>query len=108
MNRLVSKSRPRNQTPRIVATLNLADESQRRLHHLIRRLHGGRWPILRCLGMRQVNGVLYEAVEWLRLAKPSFGVVMWCADGLGLSWTECRTSRKARDQLLLPGTGAPR
>lgn len=100
MNRLAKQTKRAPQTmPPIAARLDLADEGQRRLHDLIRRLHGGRWPLLRCLGMRQIDGVLYEAVEWLRMAKPTFSVVMWRADGLGLSWKPIETAEQARSQL---------
>jgi hypothetical protein len=83
----------------VVAKLNLADEGQRRLHDLIQRFHTGRWPLFRCLGMRQVNGVLYEAVQWLRMAKPSYSVVEWRSDGLGLSWQNAASVREARAML---------
>lgn len=88
MNRVANKPQPRSKTPRIVAKLDLASEDQRRLHDLIRRMHSGRWPLLRCLGMRQINGVLYEAVGWQRMAQPSFSVVTWRSDGLGLCWRD--------------------
>ncbi len=70
-----------------LARLDLQDEEQRRLmrHELVRRMHGGRWPLFRCVGMRQIDGVIYEAVEWLRLESPRFGVVRRQQDGLGLS-----------------------
>lgn len=95
MNRVASKLQPRSKTPRIVAKLDLASEDQRRLHDLLHRFHAGRWPLFKCLGMRQIDGVLYEAVEWLRMAKPSFGVVTWRPDGLGLSWQDRPSWRAA-------------
>lgn len=89
----------RKAAPTIVAKLDLSDENARRLHGLIQRLHAGRWPLFKCLGMRQVNGVLYEAVEWLRMAKPSFGVVTWRADGSGMCWQDAQTAQDARAML---------
>lgn len=77
--------------PTILAKLDLADEGQRRLHDLIRRTHTGRWPVLRSLGMRQIGGVHYEAVEWLRVATPSYSVMRWQPDGLGMQWTDCES-----------------
>ncbi|MBL9004708.1 MAG: hypothetical protein JNJ46_10695 [Myxococcales bacterium] len=100
MNRVASKPHPRSKTPRIVATLDLASEDQRRLHDLLHRFHSGRWPLFRCLGMRQINGVLCEAVEWLRVAKPSFGVVTWRSDGLGLSWRDAGSAQEAKVNLM--------
>lgn len=79
----------------LVAALDETNEDQRRLRDLIRRFHSGRWPLVRHLGMRQIDGVLYEAVEWLRMAKPTFGVVTWQADGMGLSWSNCESSADA-------------
>lgn len=80
----------------LLARLDLQDEVQRRLYDLIWRMHSGRWPLLRCLGMRQIDGVIYEAVEWLRRPSPHFAVVSWRADGLGLSWRDCPSARAAR------------
>ena len=82
-----------------LARLDLQDEEQRRLYELVRRMHGGRWPLFRFLGMRQIDGVIYEAVEWLRLESPRFGVVRWQPDGLGLSWHQARSARAARKEL---------
>jgi hypothetical protein len=45
--------------------------------------------------MREVGGVLYEAVKWRRSGEPSFGVVTWRADGLGLSWHAAATRKAA-------------
>lgn len=99
MNRVANKPQPRSKTPRVVATLDLANADQRRLHDLIRRMHTGRWPLFRCLGMRQIDGVLYEAVEWLRMAKPTYGVVTWQMDGLGLSWRDQPSALAAQQQV---------
>lgn len=100
MNRLATTTKRTAKTmPPIAARLDLADEGQRRLHDLIRRMHTGRWPLFKCLGMRQINGVLYEAVEWLRIAEPSFGVVTWRSDGLGMTWHEAETAERARSVL---------
>ena len=85
MNAPAQKSRL-SQLSAVVAALGLTEEDQRRLSVLIRRLHRGRWPLLRCLAMRQVGGVLYEAAEWRKGCSPRYGLVTWRADGLGLSW----------------------
>jgi len=78
-----------------LARLDLHDEAQRRLHDLIWRMHSGRWPLLRCLGMRQVDGVIHEAVEWLRRPSPHFAVLRWRPDGFGLSWRDAPSARAA-------------
>lgn len=104
MNRIATTTRrssrqPSVAVPEIVATLDLADEGQRRSHDLIRRFHTGRWPRFRCLGMRQIDGQIVEAVEWLRMARPSFSVVWWQSDGLGLSWKKQPSSQSALARL---------
>lgn len=89
----------------LVAALDETNEDQRRLRDLIRRFHSGRWPLLRCLWMRQVNGVIYEAVEWLRMAEPSFAVVTWQADGRGLSWDAQSSAESATTVIALNEAG---
>lgn len=79
-----------------LARLDVHDEAQRRLHDFIWRMHSGRWPLLRCLRMRQVDGVIHEAVEWLRRPSPHFAVLRWRPDGLGLSWRDSPSARTAR------------
>ena len=85
MNRLAAI--PRRRPPAVAASLDLSDDAQKRTHELIQRLHTGRWPLFRCLGMRQKDGVIQEAVMWTR-HKPTFGVVTYRRDGLGLSWRD--------------------
>ncbi len=80
---------------KIVAKLDLTDEAQRRIHELVHRFHSGRWPLFRCLGMRQIGGTLYEAVEWCRMTEPSYSVVEYHRDGYGLSWRDCHTKHEA-------------
>ena len=100
MNRLATEtSRKTKRMPAVVARLDLEDADQHRLHGLIQRMHSGRWPLFRLLGMRQIAGVLYEAVEWLRMAKPQFGLVTWRSDGLGLSWQDADSAEEARAML---------
>lgn len=100
MNRLATEtSRKTKRMPAVVARLDLEDADQHRLHGLIQRMHTGRWPLFRSLGMRQIAGVLYEAVEWLRMAKPQFGLVTWREDGLGLSWKDADSADEARAML---------
>lgn len=68
----------------IVATLDLADEGQRRLHDFMMRMHTGRWPTLRALGMRQsADGTIVEAAEWLRMSE-RYSLIEWRPDGNGL------------------------
>lgn len=101
MNRTATPIRPRlRPAPILVVQLDLTDEGQRRLHDLIRRFHTGRWPLFRALGMRQHGGVLYEAVEWLRMARPNYTVVKWRPDGSGLSWQVATSARAALAALL--------
>jgi hypothetical protein len=82
-----------------LARFDLHGEAQRRLYNLIRRMHSGRWPLLRCLGMRQIDGVIFEAVEWLRRPSPHFAVFRWRPDGLGLLWRDASSARAARRAL---------
>lgn len=86
MNRLPAITRRRS--PAVAASLDLSDDTQRRIHALIQRFHSGRWPLFRCLGMRQVGGVIHEAVTWPRMHAPMFSVVTYHRDGLGLSWRD--------------------
>jgi hypothetical protein len=58
-----------------------------------------RWPTFRALGMRQVNGVLYEAVQWCRMAKPMFNIVEWRPDGLGMRFHPASSARQAKRAL---------
>ena len=58
-----------------LATLDLTDEKQRFICESIQRMHSGRWPLFRMLGMKQIDGVIFEAAEWVRRGKhqkPSF------------------------------------
>lgn len=79
----------------LVAMLDDNNADQRRLRDLIRRFHSGRWPLFRCLGMRNVNGSLVEAVEWLRTSPSRYSVIHWQSDGCGLFWIAARGSRAA-------------
>ena len=110
MNRIANPSFDTDRPPSAaglspLTRLDLHDEAQRRLHDLIWRMHRGRWPLLRCLAMRQMDGVIYEAVEWLRRTSPHFAVVSWRPDGLGLSWHDAPSARAARLELytMRPG-----
>lgn len=87
MNRLASKPRPRNHSPRIVATLDLSDDLQHELHAFFQRMHTGRWPRLRALAVRQMpDGKIIEAAEWLRATRERFAVIEWSVDGRRMSW----------------------
>jgi hypothetical protein len=91
MNRIATQKT----MPRIVAKINLSDDGSRRLHDFIRRMHTGRWPTLRALGMRQRrDGTIIEAVEWTRTAVPRYAVIEWRADGNGMRMKRM-PSRKA-------------
>jgi hypothetical protein len=83
MNRLATASR----LPTVVASLDLSDDAQKRVHTLILRFHSGRWPLFRCLGMRRRGGVLYEAAEWLRAGPPTLVVLEYRRDGQGICWS---------------------
>ncbi len=62
MNRTASSTFANQKSAvKTVAKLDLTDEAQRRIHELVHRFQSGRWPLFRCLGMRQVSGTLYEA-----------------------------------------------
>lgn len=94
MNRLAGSTRRRT-TPTVAVSLDLADDAQKRIHELIQRLHSGRWPLFRSLGMRQHEGVVYEAVQWLRVEPPRFAVVEFRQDGFGFSWRPYASGRAA-------------
>lgn len=97
MNQINRSSRTPNKTQDIhplVATLDENDADQRRLRDLIRRFHSGRWPLLRCLGMRREHGQLIETAQWLRSSQSQHFVITWESDGSGLSW--CPLRRKPR------------
>jgi hypothetical protein len=83
----------------LLAELDETNEDQRRLRDLIRRFHSGRWPLFRCLGMRNVNRSLVEAVEWLRTSPPRYSIIYWQSDGLGLSSAKAKGARHALWQL---------
>lgn len=101
MNRLAASSRRRS-SPSVAVSLDLADDAQKRVHELIQRFHSGRWPIFRCLGMRQYDGVVYEAVQWLGMEPSRFAVVQYERDGLGLSWQTYESKSSAQSALRLP------
>lgn len=96
MNRIATNS-PRRTT--VAAKLDLHDDNQRRLHDLIERMHGGRRPILRALRMRQIDDVIFEAVQWPRMVTPRFSVIEWQPDGLGLRWKDAQSARAALTML---------
>lgn len=79
----------------VVASLCRAEGERQHLGAMIQRLHRGRWPLMRCLAIREVGGVFYEAVKWRRSGAPCFGIVTWRADGLGLSWQAAATHKAA-------------
>lgn len=100
MNELSKQTkRPTTTMPPIAARLDLTNEGQRRLHDLIKRFHTGRWPLFRCLGMRNVNGSLVEAVEWLRTSPPRYSVIYWQNDGFGLYWCAAKGNNSAMHML---------
>ena len=100
MNRLATETnRKAKRMPAVVARLDLEDVDQHRLHGLIQRMHSGRKPLFRCLAMRQIAGSVIEAAEWAQMNKPTFSVIYWRADGLGLSWQDAGTAEQARAML---------
>lgn len=94
MNRLAASAHRRT-APAIAVSLDLADDAQKRIHELIQRFHSGRWPLFRCLGMRQHSGSIYEAVQWLQVEPPLFAVVEYRPDGFGFSWRPYASRRAA-------------
>lgn len=95
MNQTATRRKLITKPPSVVAKLNLEDEGQRRLYDFIMRMHVGRRPTLRLLGMRQVNGVIIEAAEWLRTASPSYSLIEWRPDGNGMSTQPFSSGRSA-------------
>ena len=88
-----------------LATLDLTDEKQRFICESIQRMHSGRWPLFRMLGMKQIGGVIFEAAEWVRRnkhQKPSFCVIRWSPDTLGLSWKTATSANAALAMLADP------
>lgn len=77
--------------PNALATLDLSNETQRRLHALVQRMHSGPKPTLRALSMRQKDGVLYEAAQWACIPSPSYSLIVYRPDGHGLSWRNARS-----------------
>lgn len=99
-------NRPANETnrkakrmPAVVARLDLEDADQQRLHGLIQLMHTGRKPLFRCLAMRQIAGSVVEAAEWAQMNKPTFSLIYWRSDGLGLSWKDAKSATEARAML---------
>lgn len=106
MNQINRSSRIAKKTQDIhplVAALDENDADQQRLRDLIRRFHSGRWPLFRCLGMRQINGIMFEAVEWLRMKSPRFGLVEWHSDGLGMQSQRKGSAQQAKRALFQHG-----
>ncbi len=88
-----------------LATLDLTDEKQRFISESIPRMHSGRWPLFRMLGMKQVGGVIFEAAEWVHRGKHqerSFCVIRWCPDTPGLSWKAATSANAALAMLVDP------
>ena len=82
-----------------LATLDLQDDKQRALHDLIRRLHTGRWPLFRAVAMRQIDGVIFEVVQWCGKHDSGYSVVRWRPDGSGMSWQDAATKEEAMTML---------
>lgn len=98
MNQINRSSRTPNKTQDIhslIATLDENDADQRRLRDLIRRFHFGRWPLLRCLGMRSENGKIIEIAQWLRSSDSRRFTITWESDGSGLCWRPLRRAPSA-------------
>lgn len=78
-----------------LAKLDLQNEGQRSLHDLIRRLHTGRWPLFRCVAMRQIDGVIFEVVQWCGKHEGGYSVIHWLPDGSGMTWQDAPTKKAA-------------
>ena len=90
-----------------LATLDLSDERQQVLFQTIQRMHSSRWPLFRLLGMTQIEGVIFEAAEWVRRGKHqkrSFCVIRWSSDTLGLSWKAATSANAALAMLADPAS----
>lgn len=80
----------RNQnSPIIVAALDLTDEKQRQLQDIIRRTHTGRWRSYRAIAMSQADTGIIEIAEMVprRRTQPrEFVVLHWAHSPLALFW----------------------
>ena len=83
----------------IAGSFILADDAQRRVFELIQRFHTGRWPLFRCLRLRQIEGIVFEAAQWLRVEPPQYAVVRYHQDGHGLSWQRYKSRKAALAEL---------
>jgi len=89
-----------------LATLDLQEAGQRSLHDVIRRLHTGRWPLFRCVAMRQLDGVIYEVAQWCGKHEGGYSLVRCLPDGsgmtwqdTGMTWQDTKTAKEARKLL---------
>lgn len=82
-----------------LAKLDLQEAGQRSLHDVIRRLHTGRWPLFRCVAMRQLDGVIYEVAQWCGKHEGGYSLVRWLPDGSGMTWQDTKTAKEARKLL---------
>ena len=62
MNQIACSKKVNKHIHPLLAALDDQDANQRRLRVLVHRFHSGRRPLFRCLGMKRVDGVMYEAV----------------------------------------------
>lgn len=110
MNRIASRKPSRSSfgaPPAIVAKIDLTDDRQRILHSAMQRMHAGRSPMWRALGMRQDGHRIYEAAECLPRVpgkRPRYSVVTWNLADCGLSWTPAPSRAAALSALRLSVT----
>lgn len=79
----------------IVATLDLTEEHQRRVVEMIRRFHGGRWPVFEGLyDMRRDGDELVTLSRWRGQWK-RITVVRWSLTEMALRWRDHRLMKHA-------------
>jgi hypothetical protein len=92
-------------SPKIVASLCLADPNEREAHDLLRHFCTGRWPMWSLLGLRREGLALHAAVEWLRCRAASpYSVVQIALDGASLRWEDAPDEAAVRIALDCVGT----
>jgi hypothetical protein len=77
----------------IAATLNLADDIQRKVCEVIRRFHTGRKPFFtRMLDVQIVGDELVELAEW----RDGYSVARWSLTEIKVTWRDLDNLQSAR------------
>jgi hypothetical protein len=85
-----------SRVPSIAATLDLADDMQRRLTETIQHMHTGRHSLInRMHDIRRDGSTLVELAKWRR---GGFTVLRWSwtATTITLTWDDCPSLQSAR------------